>query len=106
MSLVHLLTQGASFCRNVDSFMNTEKKQLTDMGKHLTNDLNGSYRAMLRDRVLELRRNTEEKIKKEVDREQLTRLEAMMRSLTIAARILEKILVEQPSEMGFSIRSF
>lgn len=81
--------------------MQTEKKQLTDMGKHLTNDLNGSYRTMLRNRVLELRRQTEEKMKKEVDREKLTRLEAMMRALTIAARILEKVLVEQPHEMGF-----
>jgi len=86
--------------------MNTEKKQLTDMGKHLKNDLNGSYRAMLRNRVLELRQKTEEKIKKEADREQLTRLEAMMRSLTIAARILEKVLVEEPGDVGFSIRSF
>lgn len=86
--------------------MNTEKKQLTDMGKHLKNDLNGSYRSMLRNRVLELRRKTEEKIKKEADREQLTRLEAMMRSLTIAARILEKVLVEEPGDVGFSVRSF
>ena len=86
--------------------MNTEKKQLTDMGKHLTNDRNGSYRTMLRDRVLELRRQTEEKMKKEGDREQLTRLEAMMRALTIAARILEKVLVEQPNEMGFSMPAF
>lgn len=86
--------------------MNTEKKQLTDMGKHLTNDRNGSYRAMLRNRVLELRRQTEEKAKKEVDREQLSRLEAMMRALTIAARILDKVLVEQPDAMGFGGHSF
>lgn len=86
--------------------MNIEKKQLTDMGKHLTNDRNGSYRAMLRNRVLELRRQTEEKIKKEVDREQLTRLEAMMRAMTIATRILEKVLVEQPNETGFAGYSF
>ncbi len=86
--------------------MNTEKKQLTDMGKHLTNDRNGSYRTMLRNRVLELRRQTEEKIKKEVDREQLTRLEAMMRALTIASRILDKVLVEQPNSMGFESHLF
>lgn len=86
--------------------MNTEKKQLTEMGKHLTNDRNGSYRAMLRDRVLELRRQTEEKTKKEVDREQLTRLEAMMRALTISGRILDKVLVEQPHDMGFGGHSF
>jgi len=86
--------------------MNAEKKQLTDMGKHLTNDRNGSYRTMLRNRVLELRRQTEEKIKKEVDRERLTRLEAMMRALTIAARILDKVLVEKSDEMGFSGYSF
>ncbi|MBM3856342.1 MAG: hypothetical protein FJ390_00080 [Verrucomicrobia bacterium] len=81
--------------------MHTEKKQLTDMGKHLTNDRNGSYRGMLRNRVLELRRQTEEKVKKEVDREQLSRLEAMMRALTIAGRILDKVLVEQDDSMGF-----
>ena len=86
--------------------MNTEKKQLTEMGKHLTHDLNGSYRVVIRDRVLELRRQTEAKIKNEVDREQLTRLEAMMRALTIASRILEKILVEQPNPMGFSSHAF
>lgn len=86
--------------------MNTEKKQLTDMGKHLVNDRNGSYRTMLRNRVLELRRQTEEKIKKEVDREQLSRLEAMMRALTIAGRILDKVLVEQADTLGFGSHSF
>jgi len=86
--------------------MNTEKKQLTDMGKHLMNDRNGSYRTMLRNRVLELRRQTEERIKKAIDREQLARLEAMMRTLTIASRILDKVLVEQPDSMGFGGRSF
>lgn len=86
--------------------MNTEKKQLTDMGKHLVNDRNGSYRTMLRNRVLELRRQTEEKIKKEVDREQLSRLEAMMRALTIAGRILDKVLVEQADTIGFGSHSF
>lgn len=72
------------------------------MGKHLENDRNGSYRTMLRNRVLELRLQTEEKIKKELDREKLARLEAMMRTLTIATRILEKVLVETPNDMEFA----
>lgn len=86
--------------------MNSEKKQLTDMGKHLTNDRNGSYRTMLRNRVLELRRQTEEKMKKEVDREQLARLEAMMRAVIIATRILDKVLIEQPDAIGFGYPSY
>jgi hypothetical protein len=86
--------------------MNGEKKQLTEMGMHLKNDRNGSYRSMLQNRVLEIRRQTEEKIKKEADREALGQLEAMMRALTIATRILEKLLVENPDELNFHSHSF
>ena len=84
--------------------MNTEKKQLVEMGERLKNDTNGKYRTSLRDRIIGLRQQTEGKIKKELDREQLVRLEAMMRVLIIADRILDKVLVAIPHEMSASSR--
>lgn len=75
------------------------------MGGLLQNDLNGTYRATLRNRVIELRQQTQEKIKKELDREKMSCLEAMMRALMIADRILDKVLVTEPHHFSSNSRA-
>ena len=85
--------------------MNMEKKQLVEMGDRLKQDSNGIYRASLRNRVIELRQETQNKIQKESDREKMFRLEAMMRALMIADRILDKVLVDEPHEMSMNSRA-
>ncbi len=85
--------------------INTEKKQLVEMGDRLEQDSNGIYRASLRNRVIELRQETQNKIQKESDREKMFRLEAMMRALMIADRILDKVLVAEPHEMSMNSRA-
>ncbi len=85
--------------------MMNEKKQLVEMGELLKKDTNGKYRASLRQRIIELRETTEVKIKKELDRENALRLEALMRALTIASRILDKVFVSEPHVMSSSSRA-
>lgn len=85
--------------------INTEKKQLVEMGELFQKDLNGSYRTGLRNRVIALRQETQERIRKELDREKMFCLEAMMRALMIADRILDKVLVEKSHEMSESSRA-
>lgn len=75
------------------------------MGEFLQEDVNGSYRAALRNRIIKLRQETQSKIQKELDRENMFRLEAMMRALMIADRILDKALVEEPHQMSANSRA-
>ncbi len=75
------------------------------MGESLQNDLSGKYRATLYNRVLELRQETEQALKQEESLEKIKCLEAMMRALMIADRILDKLLVEEPHEMNAQSRA-
>lgn len=85
--------------------INNEKKQLVEMGDLLQKDITGSYRSTLRNRIIALRQETQEDIKKELNREKMLRLEAMMRALMIADRILDKVLVKEPHEMSAKSRA-
>ena len=85
--------------------INTERKQLVEMGKLLKEDANGRYRTSLRNRIIELRQQAEQKIKKEEDREQVKCLEAMQRTFIIADRILDKVFVAPPHEMSSESRA-
>ncbi len=74
------------------------------MGVSLQNDCNGQYRQMLRNRILALRQKTEHKLTEEKDHPKMKRLEAMMRALMIADRILDKLFAAEPHEMNAQSR--
>ena len=84
--------------------INSDKKQLVEMGTLLQQDSQGKYRTSLRNRIIELRQSTEQKIKNESDREQMKCLEAMQRALIVADRILDKVFVSEPHEMNAASR--
>lgn len=85
--------------------INSKKKQIMEMGESLQNDLNGKYRTTLRNRVIELRQETEQQLKQEVDREKMKCLEAMMRALMITDRILDKLFVSEAHVMNSQSRA-
>ena len=85
--------------------INPKKKQITDLGESLETDVHGRYRTTLRDRVIALRRETEQKIKREEKLEAIKPLEAMMRALMIADRILDTLLVSVTHEMNGQSRA-
>ena len=74
--------------------INKEKKQLVEMGDFLKNDFNGKYRNGLRNRIAELRQQAEQATKTEKEGPEIARLEAFLRALLIADRILDKVLLE------------
>lgn len=76
--------------------INKEKKQLVEMGDFLKNDFNGKYRNSLRNRIAELRQQAEQTTKNGKEGE-MARLEALLRALLIAERILDKVLLESHS---------
>ena len=80
--------------------INPKKKQITELGEFLETDVNGKYRTTLRDRIIALRRETEQKIKHEEKLEAIKSLEAMMRALMITDRILDTLLVSATHEMN------
>lgn len=84
--------------------INNKKKQIMEMGESLQNDHSGKYRLTLRDRVISLRQETEVKLKDEKDQGKVKCLEAMMRPLMIADRILDKLFVSEPHEMNAQSR--
>ena len=67
--------------------------------------MHGKYRATLRNRVIALRRETEQKIKHEEKLEAIKPLEAMMRALMITDRILDTLLVSATHEMNGQSRA-
>lgn len=85
--------------------INKKKKQVTDLGESLQNDVNGKFRTTLRDRIITLRKETELTIKNENKTEIIKPLEALMRALMIADRILDKLLVSEPHEMNDQSRA-
>ncbi|MFZ4115121.1 MAG: hypothetical protein ACOYK6_00180 [Chthoniobacterales bacterium] len=85
--------------------INSKKKQIMEMGESLQNDHSGQYRTMLCNRVIELRRETELKIREEKDHAAIKCLEALMRALIITDRILDKLLVSEPHEMNSQSRA-
>ena len=85
--------------------INPKKKQITEFGELLENDVHGKYRATLRNRVIALRRETEQKIKHEEKLEAIKPLEAMMRALMITDRILDTLLVSATHEMNGQSRA-
>ena len=85
--------------------INTEKKQFVEMGRLLQQDAHGKYRTTLRNRIVELRQEMEQRLGKEVDREEKSRLEAMTRAFIIADRILDKVFVSEPHEMNSESRA-
>ncbi len=84
--------------------INKEKKQLVEMGDLLKQDTQGKYRNTLRTRIVEIRKETEQRMKEQPDREELSRLEALLRALIVAERILDKVLVEEPHSMSAESR--
>lgn len=74
--------------------INKEKRQVVEMGHLLKQDANGKYRNTLRNRVVELRQETQMRIKETSDKEEVFRLESLLRALLVADRILDKALVE------------
>lgn len=84
--------------------MNGKKKQIMEMGASLQDDHSGKYRETLRNRIIELRQKTEQQLTKETDRDQMKCLEAMMRALMIADRILDKLFVAEPHTMSSQSR--
>jgi hypothetical protein len=76
-----------------------------EMGESLQHDRSGQYRTTLCNRFLELRQETELKLKQEKDYAKIKCLEAMMRALMIADRILDKLFVSEPHEMSSQSRA-
>lgn len=77
--------------------LNKEKRQVVEMGHLLKQDMSGKYRNTLRNRVMELRQETHLQIKETTDKDEIFRLESLLRALLIADRILDKALVESHS---------
>ena len=84
--------------------INKEKKQLVEMGDLLKQDAQGKYRNTLRNRIAEIRKETEQHMKEDPSKEELSRLEALLRALVVAERILDKVLVEEPHSMSSESR--
>lgn len=85
--------------------INNTKKQITEMGESLQKDISGKYRTTLRNRVIDLRQETELKLKEEKDHGKIKCTEALMRALMIADRILDKLFVSEPHEMNAQSRA-
>lgn len=76
-----------------------------ELGELLENDVHGKYRTTLRDRIIALRREMEQKIKHEENLEAIKPLEAMTRALIIADRILDTLFVSSSHEMNGQSRA-
>ncbi|MBX9742687.1 MAG: hypothetical protein K2W99_04015 [Chthoniobacterales bacterium] len=74
--------------------INKEKRQVVEMGHLLKQDGSGKYRQALRSRVIELRQETQLRLKETEDKDEIFRLESLLRALLVADRILDKALVE------------